>query len=321
MPEAITSPAGATSAVAALPSTDTSPAEPNAAATPAPEAVGASAEASPPPAPPPTPAGAAFEALARKEREQRKALAQLKAEQAQLASDREAWKGRVAALEAFERARDAAKVNPLGVLEAAGLQFEDVARHVLADQKAPPEEIVKHALAPIQAELTKLREAEAARERARADADVQAVFAEHKRRIADELTKADRYPVLALHQEDGEDMAGELFAFIEGRHAQTGEVLPIGEAAAIMEDFLAERTKRRLPRFMKLAKLQPAPAPAPASPETRAPHKVTEMRPRTVTNGTATREPAPAGETAALTREERIERVVLAARQRAALQK
>lgn len=316
MPEPTTSPEGASSAVAEPPS-----GAPLAATAPelapVPETPVPPAPASPPPeAAPPS---AAFAALARKEREQRQGLAELKAERARLDAERQAWKERQAAVAAFETARANAKVNPLAVLEAAGLAFEDVARYVLADQKAPAEDVVKHALAPIQAEIEKLRAAEEARERARAEADTQAVFGAHKAKIAEALTDRATYPVLALHQEDGEDMAGEVFAFIEGRYAQTGEILPIDKAASIMEDFLAERAKRRLPRYMKLSKVHPAPPPAPpAPPETKsALQRVTETRPRTVTNGSATREPAPPGEPAGLTREERIERVVRAARQRA----
>lgn len=226
----------------------------------APEAVAPPPAAAAPPEPPkeevpPAPMAKAFAELTKKEARTRAKEEELKKREADLAEKQAAIQNLIE--------------DPLSHLEKLGITYEVLTEQLLNGKK-PPADL------KTRAEIQRLKEAVAAREKAdkereeRAEADRKAAeeaktLAEFKATLTTHITKAgEKFELINAFGEH--DM---VFDVIDAYAAKTGKILPTDEAAAQVEAHLEERELQRAQRALqskKLSgKLQPV-SPAPQRP-------------------------------------------------------
>lgn len=210
-----------------------------------------------------------FSALARKE--------------AQLVRERQAITAEKAALEAahrqvvaFEEARNAAKNDPLAVLSALGLTYDDVTAKALGVEKPTTPEAQIEA---VRSELERFREEQATAAKQAEEAKAAALEAERQtiietfRRdaVAHVDANAERYELTRLN-----NAASLVPQVVEQHFAATGKLLTAEQAADLVEkhfEVLADRivTARKVQARTEAKKPAPAPKPPPPAANVPAP--------------------------------------------------
>lgn len=178
-----------------------------------------------------------FSALARKE--------------ALLYREREAIKAEKAALQqahqqvvAFEEARQIAKNDPLAVLSALGLTYDDVTAKALGVEKpmTPEAEV-----AAVRADLERFREEQAEAAKRAETAKAQALEAERvavietfrQNAVAHVEANADRYELTRIH-----NAASLVPQVVEQHFAATGKLLDVAQAAELVEKHFEQLTEK-----------------------------------------------------------------------------
>jgi hypothetical protein len=185
-----------------------------------------------------------FAALARKER----ALVE---ESRKLSQAREQLTQQYQAIQAFEEAAKAAKLNPVGVLQALGVSQEELGQFLLNGGEPAPE----NQLAALQAEIEGLksqrqRDEEAAQLQAQQaqQTEEQKLLTEFQTEVATFVkTKPDDYEfVLAYGQEP---LVAEV---IREAYEQTGELIEFKQAADMVEEHLSAQIEKaaKLKKFV-----------------------------------------------------------------------
>ena len=193
-------------AVSAAPVAAPAPsAEPSAAqapASPAPEAAAAERQ------------GARFAEAARRTRE--------------LTQRQQELKVREEKVSAFERAIESKASNPLAVLEAAGLSYEDITAHILdADREPTAEERV----AALEQRLSAKEQAEQDAHHAEAERSAQATIDGFKQAIESKAKEqADTYELVNIH-----GAYDTVFDVVQAYWDSNGEVLPVETALQHVE--------------------------------------------------------------------------------------
>lgn len=261
MPTGVEEPATTAPAQPAAPT-----AEPTAESAPAADSVAATATAAPAEEKP-SRVDPRFSALARKE--------------AQLVRERQAIKAQKDALEAahrqvvaFEEARSAAKADPLAVLSALGLSYDDVTAKALGVEKPTTPEAQIEA---VRSELERFREEQAAAAKQAEEAKAAALEAERQsiidafRRdaVAHVSANAERYELTTLN-----NAATLVPQVVEQHFAATGELLTTAQAADLVEkhfEGLADRIVKARKVQARTEATKTAPAIKPAQPAANAP--------------------------------------------------
>jgi hypothetical protein len=216
------------------------------------------------------------------------------AEKQKIASDRAELAKVRDQLAEYEKAKQLAKKNPVALLQASGISYDDVAEYVIRSGKSPKE----------LAENAKLSEVE---EIARKNAEE---LENYKKSVADQQKKAEQdaikaeeaatqgkranfynsaiafvqqnmaqYELTNLHE-----MQFEVPSLVEKVYAKTHRLLTVKEAAEQVEEYLIERTKKVMnsEKWKKLTAAEQAVVTAKAAAETskgEAPD--TQEQPRT----------------------------------------
>lgn len=221
---------------------DASPAETAPAqTTPTPDA---STQAPAPEAKPEAPQG--WKAALSREAKLQQERSALKAEQARLAEEAK----QIAALKA---AAAEAKKNPLKLLEAAGLTYDEVAAAQMAMAGIDPRVAeLEQRLTSLQTQAEQEREAKARAEQEAAEAEEQRVLEEFQQTVTSHVTSAsDKYPLInALAQPH------LVVQEIEAHYAQTERVLTAEEAAAQVEAKLLETFPKDVEALLAIPKVR-----------------------------------------------------------------
>lgn len=184
---------------------------------------------------------------------------------------------------AFKKARENAKLDPIGLLKAHGWDYDAVTQFVLGDNKLTPEQQIARLQEQMELDKKAREDAEAAKAR---DADA-AVLDGHKRAIAEHVkANTERYELVSL-QEDGAEL---VLSVIEQHWEATGgndggQILSIDEAAAAVEDYLEKQAQERV---LKAKKFQPKTAPVTTPAATAPTTPPTTTPPPTLTNRSVT---------------------------------
>jgi len=215
----------------------------------------------------PTKVDPRFSALAKKE--------------AMLYREREAIKAQKAALEAahrqvvaFEEARQIAKQDPLAVLSALGLTYDDVTAKALGVEKPTTPEAE---VAAVRAELERFREEQAeAAQRAEAakaqalEAERQAVIETFRRdAVAHVESNPEKYELTRIHE-----AASLVPQVVEQHFAKTGKLLDVAQAAELVEkhfEQLAEKAAKARKFQARTESQKTTPASVPAASAAKAP--------------------------------------------------
>lgn len=280
--------------------TTTPAAEPAKSDTPAPAADPAAAAPATPaePAKKPLDLGKGFAALAREEQ-------RVRAERQALKAEKEALGRHQTLLDAAAKASE----NPIALLQAAGLTYEQVTDWILKNQQEPTAEDRVALLE--QREAERVKAAKDAEEKAASDRATQQIET-FKGHLAKAITDAgEKYELI-----NAEGAHEAVWEVIEGRFNETGKLMPWNEAADLVEAHLEERAKKLL-AAKKLQPKQDAPA-APAKSENQktGPESDQGSTERTLTNRSTTGSSAERPGSLPLDPDERTRAIV--ARRRAA---
>jgi hypothetical protein len=169
-----------------------------------------------------------FTALAKKERQLQKQMAELKQQQARLAQ--------------FEKARSEAAQNPLKALESLGLSYEQITQFLLNNNKPTPE----LELQGVKQEIERLRQETALKEQRAKQAQEQAAKAEYQRtlqefsqEVSDYLDEnAGTYELTKMYE--GQSI---IQATIEQYFAQTKKIMSIEDAAKLVEKYFEDQVE------------------------------------------------------------------------------
>jgi hypothetical protein len=208
-----------------------------------------------------------FSALARKE--------------ALLYREREAIKAEKAALAqahrqvvAFEEARNAAKMDPLAVLSALGLTYDDVTAKALGVEKPTTPEAE---VAAVRADLERFRAEQAEAAKQAEEAKAQALEAERaavietfrRDAVAHVEANAERYELTRIH-----NAASLVPQVVEQHFAATGKLLDVAQAAELVEKHFEQLTEKaaNARKFQARTEAKKStPAVAPAAPAAKSP--------------------------------------------------
>lgn len=207
-------------------------------------------------------------------------------------------------LSPVQAAIEAAKQNPLKLLEAAGISYEELTDYILSDG-----ETVDNSKSPVEKKLEELELKLSAKEKAEQEAAEKARMEAVEQQISafKQSIKAasESYELVStLEQQD------LVYDVILSHHAESGEVLPIEEALRLTESYLEEQSKKIL--SVKKFSTQ---ATSPKSPEQVVANSVPVPRPSsssfTLSQSVV---PAPASSASVssekLTREQLMERAI-----------
>lgn len=263
--------------------------QPAADASDAPAAESATPKPAEPAAPPPKVA-ATFAALARQEKATRARAAEVERKAAELAA-------REAKVKEYEQTREAAKLNPMAYLQAAGLTFDEIAQYQL--QGGPTADAKLAALeAKLEAQAKAAEQREAARieaEKARSSEAERSAVAALQKDITLHLTAADSRERYELLSALGDDAPREVYALISGWYQKNGEFLSIERAAGMLEDHLTKDLEAKVKASKKLSHLIAPPAlPVPPAVSTTKPvSEPADAKPKTSTSTISRKAVAP----------------------------
>lgn len=169
-----------------------------------------------------------------------------------------------AQLEAFEKAKAEASLNPLAYLEAAGLSIEKVNEFVLEGGKPSPELAARAEIERFRKEQQAEREKAAAEKRARLEAENAKAIAAYKSSAIDTVRSAGaQYELVNAFGDLGSYEI--LFSMIEQNYAATGKVMATEEAAEKLEAHL-ETLGRGTRKFAASASPPPSTGASPQAP-------------------------------------------------------
>lgn len=253
---------------------------------------------------------ARFAALAKRERSiveaQKRGKAELEAERAKIAAEREQHAKDLEDYRAFRATQDAAKRDPGGYLRRllGDTWYEQLTEYKLGGEKPSAIAEVEAVRAEVKTELEALRkqqaEERAAAEKAAQDRQAAEAQATIERFHADTVSyvkgKGEEYELtnaLAQH--------ALVYETIEQAYERTGKLLSVPEAAAAVEKHLEEQVMKGASGSKMRARLSPSPAPVPGA------QSATPRAAATLTNGVAG---APSVPVSRLTEDERIARAM-----------
>jgi hypothetical protein len=256
------------------------------------EAAPASAEASPneAPKPPEEPLSSQYAQLARKEKAIRAKAQEVKAKEAELAAREAALTAKTDPKPAEgPTLKDRASKDPLGVMQELGISYEQLTELLL--NQDPNQARYQADMEALKAEIKALRE----ENKSTREADQQQQYKNAVNQIRTEvsqLVKSDE--AFETIRETGS--VDDVVELIEATFKEEGRILPIEEAAQLVEDHLLEEALK-LTRLKKIqAKLNVAkPAPAVKQPEVKAAPTA-----KTLTNQMSTTKPLTAVQRAML---------------------
>lgn len=252
-------------------------------------AVEASPEAAPPKAPE-EPLSSQYAQLARKEKAIRAQAQQVKAKEAELAA-------REAALTAKSEPKapespnykDRASKDPLGVMQELGISYEQLTELLLNQDPAQARyqteiEALKAEIKSFKEESTKTRQEDQQQQYKNAVNQI--------RTEVSQLVKSDE--AFETIRETGS--VDDVVELIEATFKEEGRILPIEEAAQLVEDHLLEEAMKltRLKKIQSRLNLPKAPTPAPKQVNTAAPTA------KTLTNSMSATKPLSATQRAIL---------------------
>lgn len=164
------------------------------------------------------------------------------------------FKGERQSLTEYQKAKEAAKQNPVAYLKQLGLSVDDIVQHVLNEgQPATVEDEVKSIRAEIEAYKKKEAEALESRKREEEELKNKQVIDGFKKKIVEFINQdTDRFE--AIHTNEAYE---DVFEVINNYFEKTGEVLSIEKAADSVEAHLVDDFKQTQERFSKLKKLAP----------------------------------------------------------------
>lgn len=182
----------------------------------------------------------------------------------------ESIKAQAASLAPLQEALANAKTNPLKLLEAAGLTYEEISEFILSDGESVLEDTsVEKKLSDLQA---KIEAKEAAESKAKADtqqATVDTQIAAFKQSISTEVASNPAYEL--IHSLGQEEMVYEV---VLSHFNETGNVLPLPEALEAIESYLTEQSQK----ILKAKKFATPGAQAITQPEPKAKNPFTLSR-------------------------------------------
>jgi len=154
----------------------------------------------------------------------------------------ESLKAQAAQLQPLQEAIAQARKNPLKLLEAAGLTYEEISEFILSDGESVLEDTsVEKKLSDLQA---KIEAKEAAESKAKADsqqATVNQQIDAFKQSISSEVASNPAYEL--IHSLGQEDM---VYDVVLSHFNETGNVLPLPEALQAIESYLTEQSQKIL---------------------------------------------------------------------------
>lgn len=225
--------------------TPTAPADVRPGATAAPEVPGAPETAATPPAaaePTETPKaeaevpefGPRFAALAKKERA--------------LTEREKAIKAQERAVQDYAKAKENARLDPLGLLEAHGLSFDDVTQFVINDRKLTEAQ----RLALLEERIKRDEEQKSKEAKDRERQEVESTITEHKDAIASFVhAGGDDFELVRAHGQDGVELVHQV---VQDYWEANGQILPIDRAAKEVEAWLENQAREKV---LKLKRFQP----------------------------------------------------------------
>lgn len=214
------------------------------------------AAAAPPVAevPKPDPLSKGFQAMARKDKELRARQVQIRQMEAQI-QEREAQIAR------FEQLKHQ---NPVEAIKALGLSYEDLTNFQLAGGQLPTAELEIKNIKEQMAAYVERQEAEKAdlraQQQAQAAAQVQETLNEFKGQVAEYIkSKPDDYEMITIEGPEALDL---VYSTVEAHFNRTKQVLPMEDAAKLVEQYLTEDAENKFKQAKKFQKMM-APAPTP----------------------------------------------------------
>lgn len=150
-------------------------------------------------------------------------------------------KAREESLSPLRSAIGEAKKNPLKVLEAAGLTYEEITEFILSDGESVSESpTVESKLQALEEKLSAKERAEEEARQQEANSKVQAQISAFKENIREAASSPEFELVHTMEQHD------LVYDVILQHHATHGEVLPINEALKLTEAYLEAQAQKLL---------------------------------------------------------------------------
>lgn len=247
--------------------------------------------------------GTRFAAMAKKEQRLRLRQEELKKTDAELQT-------KLAEVKKFEQLRQAAKSNPLAVMEELGLTYDELTNFVI--NGAQPVNEVKAELERFKAEQVEDKRKSVEAEKARIDAEDKEVIQAFNQEVTEFVKQAGEKFELVNHF--GQHQL--VIDVIEENYKQNGRVINKEEAADIVEEYLLGEVEKATKTKKWLARQQPVPAvKQPVEVDERKQRALRALegtqpapieKPRTLTNDLSTTQPG----TAKLTPQQRRERAL-----------
>lgn len=233
-----------------------------------------------------------FAALAKRE----KAIV---AEEARIKALAEEVHGKASKYQTWEQVLSKAKENPVEVLKAANISYDELTRFILNDNKPDPDRKLEELNKRIEEVNETIKKKDEELERKELEANkkyVDQVIESYRGEVDAHISgNPEEYELIVANNSQH-----EVFSLIELWFEKTGEVLSPEKAAKMVEEQLLEETKK----ILGLKKLQPLIKPE--EPQKPAPTFARE-KPKTLTNN-MTAESSGKDNNKALTREERLEK-------------
>jgi len=161
-----------------------------------------------------------------------------------------ALKERETTLSPLQAAMAEAKSNPLKLLEAAGLTYEEITEFILTDGASLQEEAPEKSVEQIVEEklAAKAKEQDDAAKATKQQQQIDGF----KSKIAEVAAASDAFEL--VHSLGQQDL---VYSVVIDHHAATGQILPIEEALALTESYL-EKESRKIMSAKKFSSANPA---------------------------------------------------------------
>lgn len=182
-------------------------------------------------------------------------------------------------LQRFEQYKQNAIRNPRAVMQELGLDLDTIVRAHLEEDPTPDvlvRDVERKSRAELEAlrnELAEIKRQQQEREQRAQEAQSQQAVRAIQQEIVEHLrSDPDKYELtMALEQE------GEVFELMRLAYQRDGTVLPVGKAAEMIEDFLANQAKKAASAKKIAALFKPQETPAAPAKATQA-KQVTDAR-------------------------------------------
>jgi hypothetical protein len=182
-----------------------------------------------------------------KEEDMSRRFAALSRQQKKLMEEQQRFKQEAKEWNEWKKSKDQAKQNPLDYLKAAGLTPDDLVNHLINDGQPTLEQQVKALQEKLEGEEKRKQSEEQARLEAQEKEQEKKVIDDFKQKITEFINQdTDKYEAIAALK-----VQDQVWEIINANFQETGELMPIHEAAEQLENQIIEGAKT----LLKLKKL------------------------------------------------------------------